>query len=254
MNSSFTRQLQAERQKSRRRRLSLLPLGFLLFQILWAVWQLNSARSDELKAGYLLLFHHLPLMNTILLPMLAAVTASRLCDMEIKGDTLKLLYTMQKPAQLFDCKFLTGLKYLLAFTLGQGVLILICGRSYHFLEPLKWPMLAEHMAVTFTVSAVLLLIQQTLSLLSSSQILPLAAGLVGCFLGLFSLFFPTPVARLFIWGYYAAFPVASMDWERDTRVVHYYEVPFPMTGFLIFLGAVLIIYLLCKNLAVRKEV
>ena len=251
MKSLFIRQLYAERQKGRKKHLSLLPLCFLLFQVLWALWQLTHAAPEELETGYLLLFHHLPLMNTILLP---AVIASRLCDMEIKGDTLKLLYTMQKPAQLFHCKFLMGLKYLFYFTMGQGLLILGAGKICRFTDPLKWTMLAEHMAVTFTVSAVLLAIQQTLSLLSASQLLPLAAGLVGCFLGLFSLFFPTPIARLFIWGYYAAFPAASTDWERDSKIVRYFEVPFPMTGFLLFLGTVFIIYLLCKTLTVRKEV
>ncbi len=254
MSSSFIRQLRAEHQKGRRRHLLLIPFIFLLFQILWAFWQLNYADQEELSSGYLLLFHHLPMMNTLLLPMMTAVTASRLCDMEIKGDTLKLLYTIQEQTSLYDCKYLTGLSYLAAFTIGQGLLIPGLGMSYHFGEPLKWPMLLEHLAVTFSVSAALLAIQQTLSLLSASQILPLAAGLVGCFLGLFSLFFPAPIARLFIWGYYAAFPAAAMDWERDTRIVHYYEVSFPAAGFLLFLAAAIAIYLLCRTITARKEV
>lgn len=254
MNPSLIRQLRAERQKGRRRHLMLIPFVFLLFQLLWGFWQLHYASPEELNTGYLLLFHHLPMMNTILLPMMAAVISSRLCDMEIKGDTLKLLYTIQKQTNLFDCKYLAGLKYLTAFALAQGLLVLGLGTAYHFGEPLKWPMLLEYLAVTFSVSAALLAIQQTLSLLSASQILPLAAGLVGCFLGLFSLFFPAPIARLFIWGYYAAFPTAAMDWERDTRIVHYFEVPFPKTGFFLFLSAVIFLYLLCRTITARKEV
>ena len=61
-------------------------------------------------------------------------------------------------------------------------------------------------------------------------------------------------ARLFLWGYYAAFPVASMDWERSTQIASYYEVPFPWTGFLVFLAAVVLIYLLCRTITIRKEV
>lgn len=232
----------------------MLPLGFLFFQILWSLWQLNSAAPEELDVGYILLFHHLPVMNTLLLPMLAAVIASRLCDMEIKGDTLKLLYTMEDQGAFFDCKYLMGLKYLCFFTLAQGLMIVALGHMYHFTAPLKWYMLLEHMAVTFFVSAALLSVQQVFSLLSSSQILPLAAGVAGCFLGLFSLFFPPAAARFFIWGYYAAFPLSSMDWERSTRAVHYYEEPFPLGGFLIFLLAVIVIYRICRFLTVRKEV
>ena len=254
MNPSLLRQLQAEYQKGRRRHLLLLPLGFLSFQILWAAWQLQNAAESELRTGSLLLFHHLPMMNAILLPMMSAVIASRLCDMEIKGDTLKLLYTMQRQGRFYDCKYLTGLQYMAAFTLGQGALILLAGKLWHFTEPLRGIMLLEYLAVTFSVSAALLAIQQMLSLFSSNQILPLTAGLIGCFLGLFSMFFPKPIARLFLWGYYAAFPVVSMDWERSTRIVSYYEVPFPWTGFLVFLAAVVLIYLLCRTITIRKEV
>ncbi len=254
MSPSFLRQLRAERQKGRRRHLALIPLAFLFIQILWSIWQLKSAGPEELRAGYMMLFHHLPIMNTLLLPMMAAVIASRLCDMEIKGDTLKLLYTMQDQRDFFDCKYLMGLKYLCFFTLAQGLMILALGGLFHFTAPLKWTTLLEHTAVTLSVSAALLSIQQILSLASSSQILPLAAGLAGCFLGLFSLFFPPVAARFFIWGYYAAFPLSSMDWERDTRIAHYYEAPFPLGSFLIFLIAVVVIYLICRSLTIRKEV
>lgn len=252
--SLFARQLQAERRKGRRRHLILLPLIFLSFQILWGFWQLAYASEEELRTGYVLLFHHLPIMNTLLLPMMVSVTASRLCDMEIKGDTLKLLYTMQKQATFYDCKYLAGLWYLLLFTFGQGIMILAFGQICHFGDTLKWPMLFCHLAVTISVSSVLLSFEQALSLMSPSQLLPLFAGLTGCFLGLFSLFFPKKIARFFIWGYYSAFPVASMDWDASTRISHYYEVPFPLTDFLLFLIAAVAVYQLCKSITVRKEV
>lgn len=252
--SLLNRQLQAERRKGRKRYVILIPLIFLMFQALWGIWQLGYASPDEIDAGYFLLFHHLPIMNTILLPMMAAVIASRLCDMEIKGDTLKLLYTMEKETAFFYCKYLAGVWYLLLFTLGQGIMILALGRFYDFGHGLKWLMLFEYLAVTLLVSSLLLVIQQTLSLLSSSQILPLATGLTGCFLGLFSLFLPAPAARLFVWGYYAAFPVAAMEWEPSTRVCCYYEVPFPGLFFLLFLIGSFGIYELCKFLTTRKEV
>lgn len=256
MNSFFLlkTQLRAEHLKGRRRRLLFVPLTFLSFQLLWGSWQLRLASPEELGTGFLLMFHHLPVMNTLLLPMMTAVLASRLCDMEIKGDTLKLLYTMEKQSAFFDCKYLAGLKYLAFFTLGQGAMILIWSRLYRFGEPLNGLMLFWHLAVTFFVSALLLAIQQTLSLLSASQILPLAAGLMGCFLGLFSLFFPPAVARFFVWGYYAAFPVAAMDWDRSTRITRYYEVPFPTELFFLFLLGTALIYLLCKAITLRKEV
>lgn len=250
----FLQQWKAEQQKARRRKIWIVPLGFLAFQILWSVWQLNSSSTDDLKTGYLMLFHNLPMLNAILLPIMAAVIASRLCDMEIKGDTLKLLYTVQQRTGFFDCKYLAGLKYLLLFTLGQGLLILTLGQFYHFGEPLKPFMLLSCLAVVFCVSAVLLCIQQVLSLFSDNQIMPLVVGLAGSFLGLFSMFFPAPVARLILWGYYAAFPTTGMSWDRQTRITEYYEVPFPLTSFLLFLLAGTIICLISRAIITKKEV
>lgn len=252
--TGLLQQWKAEQQKARRRKIWIVPLSFLAFQILWTIWQLNTASPDDLETGYLMLFHNFPMINTILLPIMVAVIASRLCDMEIKGDTLKLLYTMQRRTGFFDCKYLAGLKYMLLFTLGQGALILVSGKLYHFGEPLKPPMLLACMAVIFCVSAVLLSIQQMLSLFSNNQILPLVVGLAGSFLGLFSMFFPAPVARLVLWGYYAGFPVTGMNWDSQTRITEYYEVPFPLSSFLLFLLAGIAIFWICRTIIIKKEV
>ncbi|MDO4943021.1 MAG: ABC transporter permease [Lachnospiraceae bacterium] len=254
MNVAFIRELHSEQKKARHKKIWLVPLVFLLFEMLWMLWQLSKASLNELANGYFMLFYHLPIMNTILLPIMIAVIASRLCDMEIKGDTLKLLYTMQKSSRFFDCKFLCGLKYLFFFTIGHGIMILLCDRMYHFKASLDIPMFVAYLAVTFCVSAVLFVIQQMLSLISNSQIMPLVIGLAGSFLGLFSLFFPAPIARLIIWGYFAAFPCVQMNWERATRMIEYYKVPFSLYEFLTFLAVGIFIYILCKRIVVRKEV
>ena len=250
MNSSTIRELRAEQKKTRHRKVWLVPLGFFF----WMLWQLSSIKEEERITGYLMLFYQLPLMNTIILPTMISVIASRLCDMEIKGDTLKLLYTLQRPSSFFDCKFIAGIKYLLCFTIGHGILIPIAGRIFHFGNPLKVSMLAAYLAVMLCTGMILSAIQQTLSLMSNSQIMPLAAGLAGSFLGLFSLFFPAPAARLIIWGYFAAFPCVKMNWDRQARITEFYEVPFPLSGFFIFAVTGILIFIICRTVAVKKEV
>ena len=252
--TSFFRQWKAEKRKARRRRLWLVPLVFLSFDILWVFWQLNNSTPDDLANGYLMLFYNLPMMNAIVLPLMAAVIASRLCDMEIKGDTLKLLYTMQKPASFYDCKYLAGLKYVLLFALGQGALILAAGNIWQFQDPLDPITLIENAAVVCVVSAALLSIQQLLSLYSDNQILPLVVGICGCFLGLFSMFFPAPVARLILWGYYAAFPTAGLYWDAGTRYSEYYEMAFPVESFLLFILFTIVLYFICRAVITKKEV
>lgn len=254
MKSAIMRMQSAERKKIRHKRVWLVPLGFLFFESFWMLWQLSTAHDEELITGYLMLFYQLPIMNTIIMPIMIAVISSRLCDMEIKGDTLKLLYTMQRPVEFYDFKYLSGLKYLCFLTVGNTILILVYGAVFSFKNPLKIPMLAGYLAVTLCTGMILMSIQQTLSLISSSQIMPLAVGLAGSFLGLFSLFFPPPAARLVIWGYFAAFPCVRLDWNKSAKITTYYEVPFPLYSFLAFAVSGVLIYVICRTIAVKKEV
>ena len=254
MSSVFIRQMRAEKLKARHKKAILVPLGFLLFQILWAIWQISSMDPQELPDGYMMFLYQLPPMNAIMLPLMLSVIASRICDMEVKGDTMKILFTLQKRTGFFDCKYLTCLKYLLVFVAGQGVMLPVLGTVNHF-GSLKISLYLLYLLVTFTVSAVILCIQQFLSLVSENQLLPLGVGLAGCFLGLFSMFFPAPVARLILWGYYSVFACVGMDWDSEiNKILGYYEIPFPTVSFLLFLAAGILIYLICRTIIQKKEV
>lgn len=66
-------------------------------------------RQFILENGYLMLLYQLPMVNTIFFPVLGMVVASRLCDLEHKGDNLKLLCTLEEKGRLFDAKLLYGL-------------------------------------------------------------------------------------------------------------------------------------------------
>lgn len=250
----FQRQMHAERLKARHKKTLLIPLGFLSFQILWAVWQVASMDSGEFSTGYMMFFYQLPPMNAIMLPLMLSVIASRICDMEVKGDTMKILFTLQKRTGFFDCKYLTCLKYLLVFVIGQGFMLPVLGTVYHF-GPMKLSLYLLYLAVTLTVSAVILCIQQFLSLISENQLLPLGVGLAGCFLGLFSMFFPAPVAKLVLWGYYSVFACVGMNWDSETNeILGYYTIPFPVLSFILFLAAGVLIYLICRTIIQKKEV
>ena len=120
---------------------------------------------------------------------------------------------------------------------------------------LKISLYLLYLLVTFTVSAVILCIQQFLSLISENQLLPLGVGLAGCFLVLFSMFFPAPVARLVLWGYYALFSCVGMNWGSEiNKILGYYEIPFPPVSFLLFLASGAVLYLVCRAIIIKKEV
>lgn len=254
IRNGISSSLAAEQQKQRRRRIWLVPLGFLVILFLWVSVNRRSFTAEDLAMGYSYILYQLPLLNVVLLPVMTAVIASRLCDMEIKGNTLKQLYTLQKRSSFYDWKFIHELKYLLAFTIGEGIMIPLMGAFCHFTQKLPLPLVFLHVGTTTLVSLVLLTLQHFLSLMSSNQILPLLVGLIGSFLGLFSMFFPPAAARFVLWGYFSAFTPFGMDYDSRTRVMSFYKIPFPVETFVLFILFGLFFFVICRTVFLKKEV
>ena len=92
--------LHAELQKARRRHDLLICLAVPVVVYLWAGAAAPTG-ADELANAYSALLFALPVLNAILMPIVMALIASRLWDMEVKGSTTKLLYTLQSRRSLF---------------------------------------------------------------------------------------------------------------------------------------------------------
>ena len=102
------RSFHAELQKAHRRHDLLLCLLVPLIMILW-VGGLAPSDPEELANGYSALLYSLPVIEAILMPVLMAVLASRLWEIEVKGSMPKLLYTLQERRSLFAGKATFGL-------------------------------------------------------------------------------------------------------------------------------------------------
>ncbi len=240
--TGFASFVKAESYKCRYRRLWLIPLGFLVILLLWAGRVFTSLKPEELPMGYAITMYSLMLTNAIFIPVMAAVLASRLCDVEIKGNTLKLLFTLERPGTFYVIKYLSGLKYLIFFTGGETLAVLVLGRLLHFTFPENPSIFLFHFLSITAVGAVILGIQQLLSLLCDNQILPLIVGLGGTFLGLFSMFFPKEINMLIIWGYFSIFSQGAVASQGDTWVYYYRD--FPVELFLGFLAAAVLLFFL----------
>lgn len=250
----LSRELKAETMKQKGKRNILVPLAFLALLFFWTLFLLKGIKQEELPSGYFSLLYQYPVMNAILVPLMVSVVASRICDMEVKGDTMKILFTLEKRGHFFDCKFLMGMKYLVLFFAGQTALILLSGKLFGFTQEIPWKHLVLFFISGFSVAAALLLLQEILSLFSRSQIFPLVVGLAGSFLGLFSMFFPAKIMRLVLWSYFAVFSTTGLNWDKTTRISTYYEIPFPVSTFLLFLVFCIAAFLLCRTLIQKKEV
>ena len=245
----------AERRKLRTRYVWLVPVGFLALLLLWTLVSARNFDDMDRATGYQYFLYSMSTMNSIFMPVMLSVVASHLCDMEIKGNTLKLLYTLERPGRFYDIKYLFEMKYLIVFSAGETLGLILLGKVMGFTERIRPDMFAEHFIAMTAVGAVILSIQHVLSLVSDNQILPLIVGIAGGFLGLFSMFFPAAVNRLVLWGYFGIFSVAGVDWQRTTDEATYLSYqPLPAGSFIGFLAAGVVIYLIGKWIFLRKEV
>lgn len=242
-----------EFHKIRRRRVWMIVAAMILVQILWSIWGVGRMDTHDLSQGWMFFLYQFPLLNTIMMPVIAAVVASRLCDIEHKGQTLKLLNTVMPAGRLFVAKFLCGALYMLAAVLLQLIVIAAVGYAVGFEGNPPLTMLLYYLLFTTAVNLTILLLQQVLSLLFVNQMVPLTVGLIGGFAGLFSMFFPQNLERLLLWGYYGVLMLVGMNWDRATRITDFYYAPIDWAGFITLAVMFCAIYIIGRALFVRKE-
>jgi hypothetical protein len=246
--------LAIEFYKLRRRKVWLIVAALIGAQLMWALWAFRNLNDRGLKQGWLLCLYQFPLLNSIMMPVIAAVVASRLSDAEHKGRTLKLLETVMPAGKLFDAKFLCGAAYMLAAAVLQLLVIVIAGYAKGFEGAPPVPMLGYYFLFTVGVSLTILALQQVLSLMFVNQMTPLAVGLIGSFTGLLTLFLPQGMQKYIIWGSYGALMLVGMDWDRAAHIVDYYWRPVDWQAFASLAAIFCAIYIIGRRLFVRKEI
>lgn len=245
-----------EFQKMRRRKVWLILLALLSVQFLWsliAYFRMAPTRQ-LLENGWLSCLNQFALLDAIIMPFFTAILASRLCDIEHKGQTLKLLETVQPASRLFSAKFLFGALHLAAASFLQVGMLLIIGKTRGFLGTPPAKLFALQLLFPFCVSLAAYLLQLILSLMIQNQVVPMAVGLFASFIGLFSMFFPKAVMRLVLWSYFAVLSPIEMQYDAQTRVTNYIIVNPDWGAFAVIIGTLIILYILGCTLFDRKEI
>ena len=73
----------------------------LAAEMLWIVSTFLRQDAEDLVQGWMLLLYDLAMVDAIIMPISVATIASRNCELEHKGTTLKLLETMATPGALY---------------------------------------------------------------------------------------------------------------------------------------------------------
>lgn len=249
--------LRAEYRKTRGKYLLLTALAITAVQLIWALY--GTYNEHTLTHGWMIFLYQFPLLNTIFIPFLATVIASRLADLEHKGAMLKQLATITDKGRIYDAKCFYGLLILLACAfISWGVTVafgFIKGFGGEF--PLNLYLLYFLFTVTPTVA--IYLFQYALSMLIQNQAVPFFIGVLGTFAGVFSLFLPSlPYLReALLWGHYGKLQFVGMfGWTEETKMtyVHYDVLPIDWSFFILLLIVIVLLFVIGRGLFIRKEV
>ena len=236
-------------------------LAFILIPVfgiisLWSLWLLHDPSEQMIHTGFTHMTTTIMLLNSMMLPISLAVMASRQMDMENKGNTYKLYYTLQKKSGLFVCKLLLAAAHLFLFFVGEAFMILVLCRICGVTE--AFPVLAylRLLGTGFFTCILLYILQLFFSMRLENQLYPLFIGLIGSFAGLFSMLFPVGsfFLRLCPWSYFTLGSSFLMVYDEATKTMSYPPIPFDTVGFFILLAATLILFLAVRNYFIRKEV
>lgn len=126
------RELTAERAKAKGLFIWVPVVVVLAVQTAYVLWALFRWKNSDFAQGWVYFLYQFPLLNCILMPVTITMIASRMADAEHKGETFRLLQTLQSPGVLFHYKLLCGLGYVLALACLQTIIIFVIGCCLNF--------------------------------------------------------------------------------------------------------------------------
>lgn len=243
-----------ELKKLKHHKIPVLIAGILLLIFNWILLTTGTLDASEQETGYFNLLYQIPIMNTILLPLFLAILASRIWDIEHKGNTLKLLCTLQKREHIYRTKSILGILLIFLLSLGEAGIILLIGNLLSFTQPLPKTHMMAFIITTFIISVLIYLFQEILTFLFENQLVALSLGLIGSFAGLFFLFFARSLQQFVIWSYYCVLQTIGMNWDITTKITNYTEQPLSLPHFFFICILIVFIYPAGKWLFLKKEI
>ena len=211
--------LQLEFYKIKRRKVWLTMFALLSVQLLWGLWAFRNPKDWELESGWLSLLHLLSLLDGIMVPTMMSVLASRLADIEHKGNTYKQLETLRSAGSLYHAKAVCGSMIIMLMFAAQFAFFILLGYhlGYEGNPDVKYYLLSYGLKVASNIS--LFLLQLALSMVFANQMIPLVAGLGGSMVALLLMFVST--YSFLPWGGNLSASLVRSEWDEVSRISTY---------------------------------
>lgn len=191
--------------KIRRKKVWVMLTLFLVAELVWASlsMSISISRSPE-NASWEALIFTLSSMNGLFLPIISAIIVSRICDMEHKGSTWKMLMTTSIGRNhVYAAKYMCASSLALYGIVIQAGFIIGFGSLNNFEgPPFKCLCFCNSLPKTLLTNLAITSMQQWLSLAVKNQAFALSLGMLGGFLGTTLTLFPASLRHFFIWSYY----------------------------------------------------
>ena len=172
--------------------------------------------------GWMILFYTVPIINCLFFPVTIAGFASRLMDIEHKGEMLKCLYTFSTPQKIFFTKYLYGAISTLILVAMQCGSFILCCKILNFECTFPPVYLFIHGMTTYVTCMALFSLHLMLAYFYRNQALSISLGIFGSFTAFFSLFLPSTIIQKFLpWATFVTSGFITMDWDKDTRDISY---------------------------------
>ncbi|MHA7244533.1 ABC transporter permease [Paeniglutamicibacter antarcticus] len=211
-----------EYAKLRRRRLPLIGFVVIGAGLLFSSASLFTATAqasftDPEAAPWLQLMLNLALTTALTSPLLVAILGSRVVEIEHQGNGWVLARMAgRRRGELCRIKFLALTPLLVGLVGLQFILQIFIARAAGLTQPLDVGLWAGYAGCVLLVGLALLGLHICLSAWLENQLISLGLGVIGSFIGLFSLFMPPSLAHLLPWGYYAVSTPAAMTGPGQT--------------------------------------
>ncbi|WP_079912725.1 ABC transporter permease [Paenibacillus sp. 32352] len=190
--------------KIRRKKIGVMIILFLAAELLWVLMatSVSIARNQE-HAVWESVFFSISSMNGLFMPIISAIVASRICDMEHKGGTWTMLAAANvSRGHLYAAKYVCANSLLLYGILAQTVFILVFGLIKGFPGGFPIDLLIRFVGGTMLATLAVTALQQWISWVVRNQTFALCLGMLGGFIGMTAGLFPAAARHWFIWSYY----------------------------------------------------